>query len=103
MKYGVIIILMVVCSTGRAQDSLKIKNLDTATVTARKALITTRIDGFLYDARQAPPVAGQTAIDLLRVLPGVQVDQDGAPTMRGSSQIKVFIDGKPSTAYAIPL
>jgi ferric enterobactin receptor len=76
------------------------KNLAGVTVTARKPLVSSRIDGFVYDATQDVPVAGENTSDLLRKLPGVQVDPDGAPSMRGSSRIKVFIDGKPSEAYA---
>lgn len=74
--------------------------LETVTVIAQKPLVTPRIDGFSYDARQDVPIAGENATDLLRKLPGVEVNQEGAPLMRGSSQIRVFIDGKPSTAYA---
>lgn len=69
-------------------------------VTALRPVITTRPDGFVYDATQDVQIAGETTVDLLRKLPGVQVDPDGIPSMRGSTRIKVFIDGKPSEAYA---
>lgn len=74
--------------------------LETVTITARKPLVTPRTDGFSYDATQDIPIAGETATDLLRKLPGLEVSPEGAPLMRGSSRIRVFIDGKPSTAYA---
>ena len=76
------------------------QNLDTATITARRILVTPRIDGFSFDARQIPQAAGEIAADLLRKLPGVQIDEQGNPVIRGSSQVKLFIDGRPSEAYA---
>jgi outer membrane receptor protein involved in Fe transport len=76
------------------------ETLAEVTVTAQRPLILTRIDGFVYHADREMPGAGETAVDLLRKLPGVQVGPDGAPHMRGSNRIKVFIDGKPSMTYA---
>jgi ferric enterobactin receptor len=74
--------------------------LDTATITARRIIVTPRLDGFVFDARQTHPAAGEMVTDLLRRLPGVQIDEQGAPIIRGSGQVKVFIDGRPSEAYA---
>lgn len=76
------------------------KTLSGVMVTAQRPIISIRPDGFLYDATQDIPIAGESTSDLLRKLPGVQVDPDGVPGMRGSTRIKVFIDGKPSEAYA---
>ncbi len=74
--------------------------LTKVTVTAQRPLISTKIDGFVYSAGEDIQSAGENAADLLRKIPGVQVDQNGMPNMRGSNRIKVFIDGKPSTTYA---
>ncbi|MGK6350674.1 TonB-dependent receptor domain-containing protein [Parapedobacter sp. DT-150] len=76
------------------------QTLAEVTVTAQGSPISTRIDGFVYHADQEIQEAGETAADLLRKLPGVQVDPNGTPHMRGSNRIKVFIDGKPSMTYA---
>jgi outer membrane receptor protein involved in Fe transport len=69
-------------------------------VAAQRPLISAKIDGFIYNAAQDVQIAGENAADLLRKIPGVQVDQNGMPQMRGSNRIKVFIDGKPSATYA---
>jgi outer membrane receptor protein involved in Fe transport len=74
--------------------------LATVTITARRPLITSKIDGFIYNAGQDIQSAGESATDLLRKVPGVQVDQNGSPQMRGSNKIQVFIDGRPSVTYA---
>jgi hypothetical protein len=76
------------------------KTLTGVTLTSQRPVITLRADGFLYDATQDVINAGESTIDLLQKLPGVQVDPNGVPSMRGSSRIKVFIDDKPSESYA---
>lgn len=76
------------------------QTLAEVTVTARRPLITSKIDGFVYDAAQDIHAAGETAVDLLRKIPGVEVDKNGMPQMRGSNRIKVFIDSNPSVTYA---
>lgn len=70
------------------------------TISAPRPLISPRIDGFIYHADRETHGAGETAADLLRKLPGVQIDPNGAPHMRGSNRIRIFIDGKPSVTYA---
>lgn len=108
MKKGLIITILSIslCTAATSQDSRPAdttrfhQNLDTATITARRPLITPRLDGFSFDARQLHPAGGETATDLLRQLPGVLIDDAGAPIIRGSSQVKLFVDGRPSDVYA---
>ena len=110
MKTRLLILLLTASCASYAQDTTKPRratdtsrfhqDLDTATVSARRIIISNRIDGFSFDARQLRPAAGETATDLLRRLPGVLIDEQGAPVIRGSGQIKLFIDGRPSEAYA---
>jgi len=76
------------------------ETLAEVTVTAQRPLLSTRSDGFVYYAERDKPSAGETATDLLRKLPGIQVAPNGTPLMRGSNRIKVFIDGRPSATYA---
>ena len=87
--------------TRGASDS--VKTLRGVVIETQRRVITMRPDGFLYDATRDVLSAGETTADLLRKLPGIQVDPDGVPSMRGSTRIKVFIDGQPSTAYAITI
>jgi hypothetical protein len=84
---------------GKPADTTS-KELTPVTVTARTRLITPRIDGFLYNAKNDIPIAGEKASDVLRRLPGVMVSPEGTPSIGGSSRIKVFIDGRPSDIYA---
>lgn len=54
------------------------------------------IDKKVFDASQSLVSAGGTAEDLLANVPTLQVDQDGAISLRGSSSVRVLIDGKES-------
>ena len=85
-------------TAGGVVDS--VRTLRGVTIQSQRPAITLRPDGFLYDASRDLPSAGETTADLLRRLPGLQVDPNGVPSMRGSTRIKVFIDGKPSEAFA---
>jgi hypothetical protein len=76
------------------------RDLGTVTVRSVRPLITNRIDGFVYNAKNDVVMAGEKASDLIRKLPGVMVDPEGNPSMSGSSRIKVFIDGRPSAMFA---
>jgi outer membrane receptor protein involved in Fe transport len=102
MKKGLIITILSLTISAAAigQDTVRRQNLDTATITARRPLITPRIDGFSFDARQTHPAAGEWATDVLKRLPGILVDATGAPSINGSGAIKLFIDGRPSDSYA---
>jgi outer membrane receptor for ferrienterochelin and colicin len=89
---------------GRLPDSISnmaVKQLGAVVVTARSRLIVPRIDGYLYNAKDHTPIAGEKAADILRRLPGVMVSPEGHPSINGSSRIKVFIDGKPSETFAL--
>lgn len=76
------------------------KKLRDVTVSAVRSVIVPLVDGFRYDASRDVQAGGETAADLLRKLPAVIVNADGQPTVRGSGQVKVFIDNKPSELYA---
>ena len=65
-----------------------------------KQLIEQRPDGIVYNADKDFTNKGTTADNVLRKVPMVTVDLEGNVSMRGSGNIKVLIDGKPSTLIA---
>jgi ferric enterobactin receptor len=65
-----------------------------------KQLIEQRPDGMVYNAEKDPTNKGTTADQVLRKVPMVTVDLEGNVQMRGSGNIRVLIDGKPSTIIA---
>ncbi len=54
------------------------------------------IDKKVFDVSQSIVSAGGTAQDLLGNVPTLQVDSDGSVSLRGSTSVKILIDGKES-------
>lgn len=54
------------------------------------------IDKKVFDASQSMVSVGGTASDLLANVPTLQVDMDGSVSLRGSSSVRILIDGKES-------
>jgi outer membrane receptor protein involved in Fe transport len=66
----------------------------TVSVTAKRA--SNRIDRQVYDVKADPASSNDTVADTLNKLPSVAVDPDGNVTLRGKSNVQIYVDGKPS-------
>jgi outer membrane receptor protein involved in Fe transport len=55
-----------------------------------------RIDRQVYDVKQDVGSTNGTAADALGNVPSVSVDPDGSVSLRGSSNVQILVDGKPS-------
>ncbi|MFD1756896.1 TonB-dependent receptor domain-containing protein [Rufibacter sediminis] len=76
------------------------KALEEVVVTGEKDLIQQTDDGMVYNAENDITNIGGTAADVLKKVPSLAVDMDGNVEMRGSTKIKILINGKPSTMLA---
>jgi len=70
--------------------------LSEVTITAPKATMQMGIDKKIFSVDQSLVSEGGSASDLLQNVPSVQTDMDGNVSLRGSSGVRVLIDGKPS-------
>lgn len=76
------------------------RTLNEVVVTGEKALIEDKDDRMVYNAEKDLTNVGSTAIDVLKKVPLLTVDPDGTVQLKGSSSIKVLINGKPSSIMA---
>ncbi len=70
--------------------------LGEVTVTGQKKNMIIKADKKVINVDKDLSANGGTAVDALKISPSVTIDQDGKVLLRGSSNFKVLIDGKPS-------
>lgn len=70
--------------------------LEAVVVKGRTPELTLGIDRKVFDVSQSLVSVGGTASDLLANVPTLQVDMDGTVSLRGSSSVRILIDGKES-------
>jgi len=72
-------------------DAIMLKG---ATVTGHAAKVTLKADTFVYNASAYRTPEGSVVEELVRRLPGAQVDNDGKITINGKEVKKIMVDGK---------
>lgn len=72
------------------------QKIEEVVIKADKAKPTLGIKSKKFKVDENANAAGGTAVDVLNNLPSVDVDQDGNVSLRGSSELRILIDGKPT-------
>ncbi len=65
-------------------------------VTGERDYMEFRIDRTVYNVEDQPITSGGSATDVLRNIPSLEVDIDGNVSLRGSQNVAVLINGRPS-------
>ena len=65
-------------------------------IVAERQMMEYKLDKRVINVEKNLVSAGGSASDVLENVPSVSVDEDGAVSLRGNSNVKVLIDGKPS-------
>ena len=74
--------------------------LSEVTVMAQRPLITKEIDRIGYDVQADADSKTATIIEMLRKVPMVSVDAQNNITVKGSSNFKVYKNGRPNTSFS---
>jgi outer membrane receptor protein involved in Fe transport len=75
--------------------------LDEVEIIAEKSTVEIRLDKKIYNVGKDMTVKGGTASDVLDNVPSVNVDAEGAVSLRGNENVRILIDGKPSALVGL--
>jgi ferric enterobactin receptor len=85
---------------GSVKIQADVRMLGEVTVTGQAALIEEKVDRLVFNADKDITAKGGDASDVLKRVPMLSVDLDGNVSLRGSQNIRVLINNKPSTIVA---
>lgn len=76
-----------------SSSSHRLKGLKVVTQRAQMSL---EVDKKVFNVDQTLTAAGSSVSELLETIPSVEVDNEGSISLRGNSNVTIWIDGKPS-------
>ncbi|GHT52724.1 TonB-dependent receptor [Bacteroidia bacterium] len=77
-------------------DALADHTLDEVVVRAQKSLVKVDLDKITYDMADDPEAKTNNVLEMLKKVPMVTVDGDENIQVKGSSNFKIYMNGKPS-------
>ncbi|MFZ4521631.1 MAG: TonB-dependent receptor domain-containing protein [Bacteroidales bacterium] len=70
--------------------------MDEVTITAEKSMMINKIDRKVFNVQKDIQAQTGTVSDVLQTIPSVSVDMDGNISLRGSGNVTILINGRPS-------
>ena len=77
------------------------ENLEGVVVTGQKSMLQSNLDKKVINVDRNISAEGGTALDIMRSIPSVDVDVQGNVSLRGSSNLTILVDGKPSQIQSL--
>ncbi|NRR93084.1 TonB-dependent receptor [Winogradskyella undariae] len=81
---------------GTINLELDVSTLNEVMVVAERTTVEIKLDKKIYNIGQDLTTAGGTVSDALNNVPSVDVDVEGAISLRGNENVRILINGKPS-------
>ena len=86
---------------GQIQIKASTQTLAEVTVKGQKSSMELALDKRIFNVGTDAANKGATAAEILGNLPSVQVSGEGGVSLRGSENVRILVDGKPSTLVGI--
>lgn len=103
MRKTVFISMLAICPTAAMAQTDSVSSilsgdhtLEEIVVAVRRPSLSVRLDRKVYNVGQDVMSQAGSLADLMGNIPSVDVDIDGSISLRGSDQVMILVDGKPS-------
>lgn len=77
------------------------ENIETVVITGQKQMLTHNLDKKVFNVEKDINAEGGSALEIMQSIPSVEVDMEGNVSLRGSQNVTILVDGRPSTYSSI--